>query len=60
MQETFTWIYNIIDSCHNDFHFDCADVLISLFNIRYGDIEKLVELKHLRQTKWNDIHGILV
>jgi hypothetical protein len=60
MKETYTWIYNIIESCNNDFHFDSADLLISLFNIKYGDPEMISELKLLRQDKWNTVHTILV
>ena len=60
MEETYTWVYNIIESCNNDFHFDCADVLISLFNAKYGDTDRVSELKILRQNKWNLVHLILV
>ena len=37
MQETFTWVYNVIENCNSDFHFQCSDVLISLFRVQYGD-----------------------
>jgi hypothetical protein len=60
MEDTYTWVYNIIESCHNDFHFDCADVLITLFNTKYSDAEKVLGLKLLRQNKWNAIHTILL
>jgi len=60
MEATYTWVYNIIESCNNDFHFDCADVLISLFSIKYGDIEKVSGLKLVRQNKWNSVHSILI
>ena len=60
MEETFTWIYNIIESCNNDFHFDCADVLVSLFNVKYGDADRVTGLKLLRQDKWNSVHSILI
>jgi hypothetical protein len=60
MEETYTWVYNIIESCNNDFHFDCADVLISLFNVKYADPDRVSELKILRQSKWNSVHLILI
>jgi len=60
MKNTYTWIYNIIESCNNDFHFDCVDVLITLFNIKYGDDESAIELRTLRQAKWNVIHAIII
>jgi hypothetical protein len=59
MENTYTWLYNIIESCNSDFHFDCADVLIALFNSRYSDAEKAEELKLLRSDKWNKVHSIL-
>ena len=59
MEETYTWVFNIVESCNNDFHFDCADVLISLFKIKYGNTERVSELKSLWQSKWNAVHAIL-
>jgi hypothetical protein len=59
MEDTYTWVYNIIESCNNDFHFDCADLLITLFHTKYGDDEKVSGLKLLRQNKWNTVHTIL-
>jgi len=60
MEKTFTWTYNVIRSCNNDFHFDCADVLISLFKVKYGESEMFHQLNELRADKWIAIHGILV
>jgi hypothetical protein len=60
MKDTYTWIYNIIDSCNNDFHFDCADALISLFSVKYADADMVSGLQLLRQNRWNDVHTILV
>ncbi len=60
MEKTFTWTYNVIRSCNHDFHFDCADVLISLFKVKYGESEMYHQLKELRTNKWILIHGILV
>ncbi|MEP6951580.1 MAG: hypothetical protein ABI863_19975 [Ginsengibacter sp.] len=60
MENTYTWVYNIIESCNKDFHFDCADVLITLFNTKCGDAEKVSGLKSLRQYKWDTIHTILL
>jgi hypothetical protein len=59
MEKTFVWTYNIVASCNNDFHFDCADALIQLFAQKYGDSEMLFQLKQLRQYKWSNVHGIL-
>ena len=60
MEQSFTWTYNIIKSCNNDFHFDCADALISLFKVKYGDSDMVLQLRQLRENKWVSIHGILV
>jgi len=60
MEQTYTWVYNIIESCNNDFHFDCADALISLYDIKYGDTDRVLGLKSLRQNKWNAVHSILI
>ncbi|MEJ7625534.1 MAG: hypothetical protein WKF35_01630 [Ferruginibacter sp.] len=59
-QQSFTWTYNVIKSCNNDFHFDCADVLISLFKVKYGDSDMVLQLKELRENKWVSIHSILI
>lgn len=59
LQKTYLWTYNIISSCNNDFHFDAADALITLFAQKYGDGEMLLKLKELRQFKWASVHGIL-
>lgn len=59
MQKTYLWTYNIVSSCNNDFHFDTADALITLFAQRYGDGEMLFKLKELRQFKWSSVHAIL-
>jgi len=58
MEDTYMWVFNIVESCNHDFHFGCADVLISLFKIKYGDSDRVSELASLRQTKWNTIHAI--
>ncbi len=60
MEDTYTWVYNIVESCNNDFHFDCADVLISLFSVKYGETDKVSGLRQLRQNKWNSVHTILM
>ncbi|MGH2647930.1 MAG: hypothetical protein ACRDE8_10200 [Ginsengibacter sp.] len=60
MKDTYMWLFNIVESCNNTFHFDCADVLITLFKIKYGDSERVSELADLRQTKWNAIHAIQI
>ena len=60
MEKTYTWTYNVIKSCNNDYHFDCADALIDLFANKYGETEFLYSLKELRQYKWADVHQILM
>ena len=59
MEETYAWVYNIIESCNNDFHFECVDVLISLFSLKYGESDIVSGLRLLRQNKWNSVHSIL-
>lgn len=60
LEETYRWLYNIVASCNNDFHFKAADVLISLFIEKYGDNENAQSLKELRQNRWINVHTILV
>ena len=60
MQETFTWVYNVIENCNSDFHFQCSDVLISLFRVQYGDNDSANQLRLLWQDRWNRVHPILV
>jgi hypothetical protein len=35
--DSYMWIYGIIKSCQTKFHFDCADILIELFKVKYPD-----------------------
>ena len=60
MEKTYMWTYNVIHSCNNDFHFDCADTLINLFEQKYGETEMVFQLKQLRENKWVSVHGILI
>lgn len=60
MHRTFTWTYNVIRSCNNDYHFEAADALISLFETKYGNSELAFQLRQLRENKWASIHGILI
>lgn len=59
-EETYAWVSNIISSCTNSFHFNSVDEILKLYNQRYGNNEKYVELVALRQSKWFEVHGILV
>lgn len=61
MEQTYTWTCNVIRSCNNDYHFDCADALIDLFARKYGAAShQVMQLKMLRADKWFAVHGILV
>jgi len=60
MEDTFTWVYKIIESCHIDFHFDSADALILLFRDKYGESEKVSELRSLRRKRWNAVHTVII
>lgn len=61
MEQTYTWTYNVIKSCNNDFHFGCADTLIQLFSRKYGESSEMVyHLRQLRQHQWVSVHGILI
>lgn len=55
----FDWIFRIIQTCNHDFHFEAVDNLINLYYERSKDEGKTLELKILRQHKWNEIHDIL-
>jgi hypothetical protein len=59
MEDTYIWVHNIIESCNNDFHFGCADKLISLFVKKYKGADRVSELKLIREDKWNSVHAIL-
>lgn len=56
----FQWIVNIIHSCTNDFHFDSVDRLIELYHLRENNEQEYIELKLLRNQKWDEIHLILM
>ena len=60
MEDTYTWVYQIIESCNNDFHFDCVVVLISVYNIQYADTDRVLALRLLLENKWNSVHSILI
>ncbi|MDP4282949.1 MAG: hypothetical protein Q8891_00880 [Bacteroidota bacterium] len=59
MEDTYLWVYNIIESCNNDFHFGCADILISLFVNKYKEADRVSALKLIREDKWNAVHSVL-
>jgi hypothetical protein len=60
MQQAFEWISKIIDTCHNEFHFDSIDRLIILFHEKFNDENLKLELENLRNIKWNEIHNIIL
>lgn len=59
--KAYEWIYKIIESCTDDFHFDGVDKLIELFSIKYGaDNEKMTDqLIYYRNVHWNKTHAIV-
>lgn len=57
--KAYDWISRIIETCNNDFHFTAVDALIELYFHQVQDEQKYLELKIMRQDKWNDIHCIL-
>lgn len=57
--EIFDWIQKIIATCAHDFHFEAVDKLIMLYQQRFDNEKNVVELKKMRQDKWNEIHVIL-
>jgi hypothetical protein len=60
MIEVYDWIVKIINTCTDDFHFDCVDKLIDLFYVRFGDENKRDDLIMIRSQKWNETHAILM
>lgn len=60
MSEVYDWIVKIINTCTDDFHFDCVDKLIDLFYVRFGDADKRDDLFMIRNQKWNETHAILM
>lgn len=58
MERKFSWVSHVIESCNNEFHFACADILISLFAAKYGNAEMVSRLKMLREQKWNNINTL--
>jgi len=59
IQTAYTFVENIIGSCNSTFHFDCVDVLISLFDAKYNDELLVSQLKSLRREKFFITHQIL-
>jgi hypothetical protein len=57
--DLFEWVAKIIDTCNHDFHFEAVDNLITLYYEKSKDEAKMIELKQIRQDKWNQIHNIL-
>lgn len=53
------WIFNIIASCSEDFHFSAVDSLIELFKLKYGQGAEYDELTLQREVRWNQINGII-
>lgn len=56
---SYEWVYKIILSCKHYFQFDCVDVLIDLFNAKYGDEDLYIRLQEARQFKYKEVHNIL-
>lgn len=56
---SFSWLEKIIESCNNQFHIDCVDVLIELYKTKYNDEELLTMLQNARETKFIALHNIL-
>lgn len=59
MELKYNWIFHVIESCKNEFHFACADILISLFSAKYGNSETVVRLKTLKDEKLNAIDRLV-
>ena len=59
MQVSYNWISRIIESSNTTFHFDCIDIIIELFKIKYQDMELTDRLKELRSQKFLEVHNIL-
>ncbi len=57
--DIFDWIKNIINSCTDTFHFEGVDRLIDLYYEKEKHMESFMELKKLRDDKWNEVHTIL-
>lgn len=54
------WIKKIIESSNNTFHFEAVDRLIILFYEKYLDGSMRTDLQEKRETKWNQVHDILI
>jgi len=56
VQDNYIWVYEIIASCKTRFHFDCADILIELFRVKYPDNPEMRSmLIDLRADKFREI-----
>ncbi len=56
----FEWVLQIVESCHEPFHFTGADTLIDLFQkSEYTSPERVDKLRAARAKRWNFLHGIL-
>ena len=56
VQESYVWLYGVIASCSTRFHFDCVDILIELFKVKYPENPEMRSmLIDLRRDKFDDI-----
>jgi hypothetical protein len=59
IDNVFDWIVRIIETCYHDFHFDCADKLIELFYLRFGNESKKNELIKIRNERYYQVRNII-
>ncbi len=58
-QTDYVWVQRNIDSCNNDFQFECIDIIIELFHKKHNKADFYMCLLQQRTAHWNTIHSIL-
>ena len=56
---TYDWIVRIIETCTNQFHFDCVDKLIELYFQKTNNEVNKLELQFLRWMRYKDTQNTL-
>ena len=59
IDEVFDWIVRIVETCQNDFHFDCADKLIELFYIRFNNESRRDDILQVRNMRYYFLNNIV-
>jgi hypothetical protein len=56
-QNDYQWLQRTIASCTNEFHIQCVDVMIDLFNDKHSDFNLFSCLQDERNARWHNIEN---